>query len=529
MNDFQSKVTNLLNSYSPVWLTGGAIRDNLLGVESRDLDIVCFLEAEQAGNILRENGYDPLSLGMHFQTLSIIKDEQRIDLVCIDDLQADALRRDFTINAIYMNPSSGEMYDPLNGREDLKNKVLRACGEAGKTFEEDPVRILRMVKFAVKFGLETEENTWNEAQKRIDLISQSSIERVTAELAGILVLPDAEKAVRMLSQAGYFDVFIPELSRLKGLEQNRYHSLDVWEHTLAVLRSTPEDLFLRLAGLFHDIGKWETAGRECYVVGILEVTGYDFRIGDYEIVGTRGKGELESRLKSSAGKRLSILGARLDHYPRTVQFKKIITGEQYPEGLTWVEKGKRHFLNHEKAGSKLLEEILARYSFSMFFDGMGRKREKDLLDLIENHMQATLMFMPELNDRPSRRSFRERAAELAWDICWDGRNYELQKIHDFVVLWKADFHAGKVHDEVQKKVFERIFRELVRTALWQKENLPKIEWESFNSFVSAEGLKGEKLGRFKDFTRARAIKQRQTALDTFFMKKAFFEFNNSKK
>ncbi len=529
LNDFQRKVINILAKHSPVWLVGGAVRDRLLGTDSNDLDLVTFLNPERADNILRASGLISRQIGMRFKTLSLFEADSRIDLVCVDDLEGDARRRDFTINAIYMNPLSEEIYDPLAGTMDLNNKRLRACGDAGERFREDPVRILRMVKFSVRFGLEIEKDTWKEARNNLGLLADAAKERVTSELAGILILADAEKAVRMLMEMGYWDVFIPELARLEGIVQNQYHSLDVWEHTLAVFRNTPEDLFLRLAGLFHDIGKWETASRECFLAGKLEFHDQEFWVQEYKIIGTRGKGELESKIKLLVGKNVKILGSRLDHYPQIVQFKRNLPGEKGTKGLTLVENGKRHFLNHEKAGSKLLVEILKRYCFSMVFTGSGQRREKDLLELIENHMQATLAFMPEFNARTSRRSFKERAAELVWKICWDGRNFKLQKIHDFVLLWKADFQAGKVHNEAQNNIFEKIFNELIRIALWQNENLPCIDWNQINSFVSAQGIKGEKIGKFKNYMRQKAMKEMNLEINTVFLKKAYAEIDISKK
>jgi poly(A) polymerase len=385
-----------------------------------------------------------------------------------------------------------------------------------------------MIRFAVRDQMNIDEQTWNEAKDQVSLLVSVARERVTAEFAEILVLEGAEDAIRMLEQIGYWDVFVPELARLRGIVQNQYHSLDVWEHTLAVFRNTPQDLFLRLAALFHDVGKWEVASKECYLGGKLEFENNQYWIDDYQIIGTRGKGELEYKLKPYIGKDLKILGAQLDQYPETVQLKKVLTGEQIIRGITAVENGKRHFLNHEKASGKILEDILQRYSFSMFFDGGGQKREKNLIKLVENHMRATLVFMPEFRGESAKRPFRYRAAELVWEICWDGREFELQNIHDFVVLWKADFEAGKVHSEEQNKRFEDIRKELMAIALWQQENLPNVDWDSFREFTEKEGLTGPRLGRFKDFVRARLMKEMAAQPQPDFWPKAYAEYSKRK-
>ncbi|RNC29639.1 MAG: Poly(A) polymerase I [Candidatus Dichloromethanomonas elyunquensis] len=526
MNDFQQKIIDIIAKYSPVWLVGGAVRDKLLGLESKDIDLVTYMKPENIDYILRENGFHPQQIGMRFKTLSLFEDGKRIDIVSTEDLGKDASQRDFTINAIYVDPLTEKFYDPWEGSKHLKERRLQTCGNAQDRFREDPVRILRMIKFAVKLNMEIEEKTWEEAKNQVTLLENISKERVSSELAQILVLENAEKAVRLLGEVAYWDVFVPELARLKGIVQNQYHSLDVWEHTLAVFRGTPQDLFLRLAGLFHDVGKWEVASRECYLAGRLVFKNMQYRIEDYQIIGTRGKRELESKLKPLAGKHIKILGANLDQFPETVQFKRILIGENADRGLTFVENGKRHFLNHEKASARILEDILKRYTFSMFFKGAGQKRERSLLKLVENHMQATLTFMPEFRDEPSKRSFRHRAAELVWNISWDGRDFELQNIYDFLVLWKADFDAGKVHSEEQNSLLEKIFKEVITIALWQNENLPKIEWGLCLSFASAEGLSGQSFGKFKDFIRTKLMKEMTVGLSEVFLKKAFAEFNN---
>ena len=521
MQKFHKEIIDVMAAHAPVWLVGGAVRDHLLGRESKDIDLVSSLEAQKADRLLREQGYRPHKIGAKFATLSLFGEKGKVDIVFAADLEQDARRRDFTVNAIYLNPSNGEIFDPLDGRQDLKEQVLRTCDQAEITFAQDPVRILRMVKLAVKLGFTIEDRTWYQGRKQINLLVETAKERVTAELAEILLLHDAEKAVNLLWDLGYWHAFVPELARLKGVVQNRYHSLDVWDHTMAVFRSTPQDLYLRLAGLFHDLGKWETASREYYLAGRLEYREQNYWIEDCQVIGTRGKRELEFKLGPLVGRQVKLLGARLDNYPHLIQFKRLLKEVEVPQGLTRVEDGKRHFLNHEKASAKLVAEILKRYAFAMFFPGKGQKREQDLLDLIANHMQATLTFMPELNGKPSKKSLRAKAAEFVWQTCWDGREFELQKIHDFVLLWKADYQAGKVHSEEQVKIFENIFLELIQIASWQNENLPKLNWEIFQDFSASQGIKGEKLGRFKNHVRAKAMQEMQVELSPQFLREAY--------
>jgi len=521
MNDFQHKVISILADRTLVWIVGGAVRDAVLGIDCGDIDLATLLPMEDAETLLRQEGFTPRTIGMRFKTLSVFQEKSRVDIIQIESPEKDALRRDFTINALYQEPAGGRIIDPLSGLRDLNERRLKSCGDAGERFDEDPVRILRMIKFAVRFGLDIEQNTWEKAKELLPRLNLVPKERTTAELAAILTLDEAEKAVRMLENLGYWQGYAPELARLKGIVQNQYHSLDVWEHTLAVFRATPPDLFLRLAGLFHDIGKWETASRECFVRGRLTYRLGSYFIEGYRLIGLRGGRELDHKIKSLIGKDITILGTRLDHHPDIVQFKKIAAEEAAERGLIYKLKGKRHFLNHEKASATMLERILKRYTFSMFFSSSGQSRERDLIKLVGNHMQATLAFMPEFRGEIAKRSFKDRAAELTWKICWDGRDYKLQHIHDFVILWKADFNAKKVHDEAQNKTLERVLGELISTALWQNENLSRMGWEPLYSYASARGLEGERLGRFKELVTVKAMLEMDISLNEVFLNKAF--------
>ncbi len=521
MNQFQQKVIESLANHAPVWIVGGAVRDGILGIIAKDMDLVTLLPAERVKDILGMAGLFPKKIGTKLATLSLFEGDSRIDIVSIDSLENDAQSRDFTINAIYQDPITNNIVDPLMGRKDLDDRILITCGSAAERFKEDSVRILRMVKFAIAYEMKIDKDTWEKAKESLPLLTEVSRERVTAELVDILILEDAEKAVLLLEELGYWSMYVPELARLKGIIQNQYHSLDVWDHTLAVFRNTPQDLFMRLAGLFHDIGKWEVASRECYVRGQLRLEGSDYWLDKYKLISTRSGKELEYKIKSFLGKDLIILGAKLDHYPEVVQFKRVIYGEPIPEGLTVKENGKRHFLNHEKSSSRLLMEILKRYSFAMFFDGAGQKREKDLLKIVDNHMRGTLTFMPEFRGERSRQSLRDRAAELSWYLCWDGRTFSLQNIHDFALLWKADYEAKKEHSDEENKIFEKLFRELIVVGIWQNDNFDKIEWDMFYKYALEKGLRDQQLGKFKESVQAKAMIEMNVKLDKVFLDKAY--------
>ena len=167
MNEFQQKVIAVLAEHSPVWIVGGAVRDIILGSEAKDLDLVTSLGSEKLENILLEKGFNPQRIGARFNTVSVFQDDNRIDIVKAEDLRQDALKRDFTFNAMYLNPFTNQIFDPLHGSSDLERRILKTCNSPLITLREDPVRILRMVKFAVQYEMQIDLSTWEEAKALI--------------------------------------------------------------------------------------------------------------------------------------------------------------------------------------------------------------------------------------------------------------------------------------------------------------------------------------------------------------------------
>ncbi|KLU66637.1 multifunctional CCA protein [Desulfosporosinus acididurans] len=262
-SSFQQEVLKRLSLICPVYCVGGAVRDAELGIPNKDVDAVAALPPEEIFNLLTHWGYTPHLLGAKLQTISLFQESDRLDLVSFPgELERDALRRDFTINAIYQDVNTGEIEDPFQGLSDLRNRYLRTCGNPSERFEEDPLRVLRMIRFAVKYGLSIENETWQSAVIFVPQLSEVSKERVTEELGKILVLENIAQSLSLLDRIGFFQLYIPELFRLKGLAQNRFYTKDVWDHTLKVVQYSPEQITLRLAALFHDLGRWQTVGRE---------------------------------------------------------------------------------------------------------------------------------------------------------------------------------------------------------------------------------------------------------------------------
>lgn len=176
-------------------------------------------------------------------------------------LQDDVLRRDFTINTLLENLHTGEVLD-LTGLAiaDIEAGIIRTPTEPETTFFDDPLRMMRAVRFASRFGFTIEEKTWRAILKDVKRLSIVSSERIRDEFVKILLSDGAVGGIRMLDESGLLAEFAPELLHMKDVQQGGFHSWDVWEHTLRALEALPRDsdLLVRLAILFHDTGKPRT-------------------------------------------------------------------------------------------------------------------------------------------------------------------------------------------------------------------------------------------------------------------------------
>ena len=258
-----------LNGYE-AYVVGGCVRDSVLGRTPGDWDICTNALPEQTMEIFSD--FHVIPTGIKHGTVTIMLNHEgyeittyRVDGGYSDgrhpdsvsftpNLIEDASRRDFTINAMAYSPKFG-LADFFGGVDDIRNGIIRCVGEPGMRFSEDALRIMRAVRFASVLGFEIEQDTrdaMKKLYKNLDLVAK---ERINVEFNKLLC---GENPSELLKRYDYlFFHIIPELKAMKGCEQNNpYHIYDVWNHTLAVLENIEEkDEVLRLAALFHDIGK----------------------------------------------------------------------------------------------------------------------------------------------------------------------------------------------------------------------------------------------------------------------------------
>ena len=189
--------------------------------------------------------------------------ESRNPVTVFAGIQEDAIRRDLTINALYYNVSTGEILDLVGGKKDIDDHIIRTTNtDPDVVFDDDPLRILRVVRFATRYGWKIEPKTYNSMKKFVKRLKFITKERIQAELNKILLSENAVMGIEYLHKLGAMEYVIPEFEKCYGLTQNKFHFGDVVEHTLAVLghhcNFFAPDLTERLACLLHDIGKIKT-------------------------------------------------------------------------------------------------------------------------------------------------------------------------------------------------------------------------------------------------------------------------------
>jgi len=274
--DVDRVVSKLNEAGHAAYVVGGCVRDAIRGVDPQDWDVATdatpdeiqklfsrSLYTNRFGTVIVRSGEHEVEVTT-YRTEAEYSDHRRPDRVAFtDSLHEDLSRRDFTMNAMAWKPgrdgTPGELVDPFGGQRDLAARVLRAVREPEERFREDALRMLRAVRFATLLDMRIDDRTAEAIRACAPLAATLSGERINQEITKILGAPRPSVAFRMLSDLGLLAVICPELEECKKTPQDKVGAEDVFEHSLATLDATPaNDLVLRLAGLFHDIGKPET-------------------------------------------------------------------------------------------------------------------------------------------------------------------------------------------------------------------------------------------------------------------------------
>lgn len=261
----------LLEAGYEAYAVGGCVRDCVLGREPDDWDITTSAKPHEVKRLFQRT----IDTGIQHGTVTVMIDREgfevttyRIDGEYEDNrhpkqveftssLPEDLRRRDFTINAMAYNDEEG-IVDLFDGIKDIERKIIRCVGDAQERFREDALRIMRAIRFSAQLGYHIEEKTEEAIRKQAPDLKNISAERIRTELTKLL-LSEHPDYLRIMYETGVMQVIFPEFIRAMETKQNNpHHCYDVGQHILYSLKQTPAEQILRLAMLFHDIGKPDT-------------------------------------------------------------------------------------------------------------------------------------------------------------------------------------------------------------------------------------------------------------------------------
>lgn len=312
-NSTLKKIGSIADEYSvEAYVVGGYVRDLLLGREVNDIDIVVLGDGVAfARNVAAQLGKTRVVTFEKFGTAMLPYENGKIEFVgarkesyskqsrkptvATGTLEDDLSRRDFTINAMAVSINAGrfgELVDPFNGQDDLKNGIIRTPLAPLTTFEDDPLRMMRAIRFAAQKGFTIEENTLAAIPRMKERFSIISQERITEEFLKIMASPKPSIGLTLLYETGIMAIIFPEIAELAGVDQRKdFHHKDVFLHTCQVvdnIAGMTDKLYLRMAALLHDIAKPKT---KKFVEGI----GWTFH--GHEEIGARMVKHIFRRLK----------------------------------------------------------------------------------------------------------------------------------------------------------------------------------------------------------------------------------------
>lgn len=258
-------------------LVGGCVRDTLMGRAPKDWDVTTNARPEDIvrifPNTFYENDYGTVGIvneETEDPTLKVIEatpyrldgtysDKRHPDTITFaKTLTEDLKRRDFTMNAIAFDPISGHFTDPFGGAEDIEKELIKTVGEARERFSEDALRIMRAVRFAAELGFDLENQTVSAIRLLADSLKDIANERIRDEFTKLIMSPRPRAGVEMLYELGLLKYVVSELEEGINVKQNQAHSYAVFEHIVRTLQAAADkqgSLEVRLAALFHDIGK----------------------------------------------------------------------------------------------------------------------------------------------------------------------------------------------------------------------------------------------------------------------------------
>ncbi len=279
-NEYLKVVSDLyISNDFEFYLVGGAVRDGILDIDTKDFDFTTNATPEDSISLLNSSGYKTTEIGREFGTIELQIDDNSVHITTYRkdtyentsrnpsiesaaDLNTDLSRRDFTINSIAYSIKENELVDPFLGLKDLASGTIRTPDDPIISFSDDPLRMLRVCRFISTHGFSPDNDTYVAMRDNVERIKIVSVERIRDEISKLLVGKNPSLGLRTFVESGLSSYILPELNELKIEVDPNHHHKDVYEHTLQVVDNVSPTLIRRLGALFHDIAKPNTKGIE---------------------------------------------------------------------------------------------------------------------------------------------------------------------------------------------------------------------------------------------------------------------------
>ena len=406
------------------WIVGGCVRDLLSGRSVNDWDLATDARPEELLRAfpraiptgLEHGTVTVVRDGAHYEVTTLrgegtYTDGRRPDWVeFVDDITADLARRDFTVNAIAVDPIVGAVIDPFDGRGDLSRGVLRAVGDPLQRFAEDGLRVLRAARFVATLELSLDPATEAAIRPTIDTFRKVAAERVRDEWVKAMKAARPSRAFDVMRRTGILEVTCPELLEGVGMEQNRWHAYDVWRHGMECMDACQADPILRIAALLHDVGKPRTRAWS-------DKTG-DYTFYEHERVGAEIAEPIAARLRFSNDDRARIVALVRHHL--------------FHYSDDWTDAAVRRWIR--RVGPERLGDLYALNASDVRAKGRDCAADLEALAKLEAHVARVLA---------------EGAALSTRDLCINGRD----------LMTELGLKPGRILGEILEALLEAVTTE----------------------------------------------------------------------
>ena len=428
-----------------IYLVGGAVRDGILGIETKDFDFTTNASSEDSIKMLNKNDYKTTEIGRAFGTIETTvgdysihittyredkynKDSRKPEIKTSGELETDLSRRDFTVNAIAYDINNSELIDPHGGLKDLSEGLIRTPDTADISFSDDPLRMLRACRFVSTHGFTPNNELFKAISKNVERIEIVSTERIRDEFTKLLTGKEPSLGLKAFVESGLSELIMPELNELKIEVDPKHHHKDVYEHTMVVLDRVSPTLISRMSALLHDIGKPKTKG--------IENGKVHFR--HHEVVGAKMSKKILKRLKydNETIKKVSLL---VENHLRPHTFK-----------MGWTDSAVRRYIID--AGG-LLEEL----------NDLVRA---DITTKNKAKYEEINKYLDEMEERIKEVAEKEELSKLRPPISGDEimDMFDLEPGPSVGVIMKALYEQrindGEVSKEEAIKLAERVYKKL---------------------------------------------------------------------